>query len=118
MGADASDDLAQIRFGLDAIELGRANERIEQRRPLAAGVLCLVVTTAQETTTFSVEPTEYGWSVSDGAERLGLFVSQRQALDDVKKRRVALKAKGRASSVEVTGEETEGTRGRYSFARR
>jgi hypothetical protein len=38
VGADASDDLAQIRFGLDAIELGRANERIEQRRPLAAGV--------------------------------------------------------------------------------
>jgi hypothetical protein len=59
---------------------------------------------------FSVEPTTYGWSVSDGAMRLGLFLSQRQALDDVRKRRVALKAKGLASSLEVTGEETEGVR--------
>jgi hypothetical protein len=84
----------------------------------ASFVLCLLVTTAQETTTFSVELIECGWSVSDGAERLGLFVSQRQALDDVRKRRAALKAKGRASSVEVTGEETEGARRRYGFTRR
>ena len=68
------------------------------------------------TTIFSVEPTGYGWSVSDGAKRLGLFVSQRQAIDDVRKRQAALKAKGRASSVEVTGEEV--ARARYSFAKR
>jgi hypothetical protein len=70
------------------------------------------VVKAQAITIFSVEPTEYGWSVRDGATRLGLFVSQRQALDDVRKRRAALKAKGRASSVEVTGEESDGPRGR------
>jgi hypothetical protein len=70
------------------------------------------VVKAQAITVFSVEPTEYGWSVRDGAKRLGLFVSQRQALDDVRKRRAALKAKGRASSVEVTGEEADGPRGR------
>jgi hypothetical protein len=61
----------------------------------------LVVIKAQVTTIFSVEPTAYGWSVSDGAMRLGLFVSQRQALDDVRKLPVALKAKGLASSLEV-----------------
>jgi hypothetical protein len=72
--------------------------------------LCLVVIKAQVTTIFSVEPTAYGWSVSDGAVRLGLFMSQRQALDDVRKRRAALKAKGLASSLEVTGQETDGVR--------
>jgi hypothetical protein len=65
---------------------------------------------APVTTIFSVEPTEYGWSVSDGAKRLGLFVSQQQAIDDVRKRRAGLKAKGLASSVEVTAKETEGAR--------
>jgi hypothetical protein len=76
----------------------------------ASFLLCWVVIKAQVTTIFSVGPTEYGWSVSDGAARLGLFVSQRQALDDVRKRRAALKAQGRASSVEVTGQETDGVR--------
>ena len=65
---------------------------------------------AQIPTIFSVEPTEYGWSVSDGAVRLGLFVSQRQALDDVRKRRAAVKAKRLSSSLEVTGQETDGVR--------
>ena len=114
---------ALMRVDLDADERSPTSSwSIDHHRVTAdwsaSFVLCLVVTTAQETTTFSVEPTEYGWSVSDGAERLGLFVSQRQALDDVKKRRAALKAKGRASSVEVTGEETEGARRQYGFARR
>ena len=45
-------------------------------------------------TTFLVAPTDYGWSVDAGGERLGLFVTQRQALDDVKKRRVRLTASG------------------------
>jgi hypothetical protein len=76
----------------------------------AGFLLCWLVIKAQVTTIFSVEPTAYGWSVSDGAMRLGLFLSQRQALDDVKKRRAALKAKGLASSLEVTGKETEGVR--------
>jgi len=68
------------------------------------------VVKSQVTTIFSVGPTAYGWSVSDGATRLGLFLSQRQALDDVRKRQADLKAKGRASSVEVTGKETDGVR--------
>jgi hypothetical protein len=55
----------------------------------------------QKITTFSVEPTEYGWMVKDGVASLGLFVSQRQALDDVRKRQRALKAQGRQSSVKV-----------------
>jgi len=36
--------------------------------------------------------TNHGWSVSAEGERLGLFVTQRQALDDVKKRRARLTA--------------------------
>src|SRR6476619_633996 len=75
-----------------------------------------IVVKASEPTVFFVEPTQYGWSVRDGAKRLGLFVSQRQAIDDVRKRQAALKAKGRASSVEVTGEDVARTR--YSFAKR
>ena len=66
----------------------------------------------QQDTTFSVEPTEYGWMVKDGVASLGLFVSQRQALADAKKRQRALKEEGRRSSVEVTGNETEDARGR------
>ena len=37
------------------------------------------------TTTFLVAPTDHGWSVDAGDERLGLFVTQRQALDYVRK---------------------------------
>ena len=81
-------------------------------------MISFIVIKTLVTTIFSVEPTEYGWSVSDGAKRLGLFVSHRQALDDVRKRRAGLKADGRASAVEVTGEETEGARTRYNYARR
>jgi len=57
------------------------------------------------TTTFVVQHTDYGWSVGAGTERMGLFVTQRQALDDVKKRRAALAAKGQRSTVIVTGSE-------------
>jgi hypothetical protein len=93
-------------------EMGEADIGLHDCMPRQSAnyLLCLAVTKAQETTIFSVEPTGYGWSVSDGAKRLGLFVSQRQALDEVKKQRAVLKAKGRASSVEVTGAETEGAR--------
>jgi len=57
------------------------------------------------TTTFVVQHTDYGWSVGAGSERMGLFVTQRQALEDVKKRRAALAAKGQRSTVIVTGSE-------------
>jgi hypothetical protein len=65
---------------------------------------------------FMVEATEYGWSVREGARRLGLFVTQAQALLDVKKRQKDLKAKGLSSSVVVTGEE-KSPRYSRSFAR-
>jgi len=57
------------------------------------------------TTTFIVEHTSYGWSVGAGAKRMGLFVTQRQALDEVKKRRAELTAKGQRSAVVITGSE-------------
>jgi hypothetical protein len=57
------------------------------------------------TTTFVVEHTNYGWSVGAGTERMGLFVTQRQALDEVKKRRAELAAKGQRSALVVTGSE-------------
>ena len=101
-----------------SLALGGQRETLMGLAGLGDLMVRLVVVKAQPTTVFFVEPTQYGWSVRDGAKRLGLFVSQRHALDDVRKRQAALKAKGRASSVEVTGEETEGTRGRYSYARR
>jgi hypothetical protein len=66
------------------------------------------------TTTFLVAPTDYGWSVDAGHERLGLFVTQRQALNDVKKRRAGLTAKGQRSSLVVTGHEAESMSGRYT----
>jgi len=85
---------------------------LSQSRRSASFLISFIVVKTLVTTIFSVEPTDYGWSVSDGAMRLGLFVSQRQALDDVRKRRAVLKAEGCASAVEVTGEETEGARTR------
>jgi hypothetical protein len=69
---------------------------------------------AKQTTsmTFLVEYTEYGWSVGAGDERLGLFMTQQQALNDVKKRRAKLTANGRRSTVVVTGQELAPTSGR------
>jgi hypothetical protein len=64
------------------------------------------------TMTFLVEHTEYGWSVGAGDERLGLFVTQQQALNDVKKRRATLTAKGRRSTIVVTGHEFAPANGR------
>jgi len=48
---------------------------------------------------------------------MGLFVTQRQALDDVKKRRAELAAKGKRSSVVVTGSEpvTAGRRFSHTY---
>lgn len=68
-------------------------------------MLMLCVAKLASTTTFIVEHTNYGWSVGAGTERMGLFVTQRQALDDVKKRRAELTAKGQRSTLVVTGGE-------------
>ena len=57
---------------------------------------------AQKTIVFSIEPTQYGWIVRDGTAQLGLFVSQRQALDHAKQRQRILKEKGQQSSVATT----------------
>ena len=57
-------------------------------------------------TSFVIEQTEYGWSVWAGAERLGLFVTQRHAIGDVKRRQAALKAKGQRSTLVVSGSDT------------
>jgi hypothetical protein len=54
------------------------------------------------TTIFVVEPTNDGWSVRIGDERVGSFSTHRQALDDVKNRRATLTAKGQRSTVVVT----------------
>ena len=64
------------------------------------------------TTTFLVAPTEYGWSVGAGDKRLGLFLTQQQALNDVKKRRAKLTANGKRSTVVVTGHELASPSGR------
>ena len=64
------------------------------------------------TTTFLVELTNYGWSVGAGDERLGLFVTQQQAINDVKKRRAKLTSKGQRSTVLVTAHELASTSGR------
>jgi hypothetical protein len=54
-------------------------------------------------TNFHVELTGYGWSVKVGADQLGLFTTQQQALEDVKRRRRAMKVEGRDSTVSVSG---------------
>ena len=46
------------------------------------------------TKAFFVERTDYGWSVRDGSDHVGLFVTLRHALADVQRRRTDLKAKG------------------------
>jgi hypothetical protein len=58
-------------------------------------------------TMFFVEPTDFGWAVRSGEGRLGLFLSQRQALQDVRKRRAELERNGEHSTLVVTGRETE-----------
>ena len=66
-------------------------------------VRCAVIKT-QTATIFTVEPTAYGWSVTSGIQRLGLFVTQQQAVNHVRKCRAELKAKGLKSEVVVRSE--------------
>jgi len=77
-------------------------------------MLSLCVAKRSTITTFVVEPTNYGWSVCAGTERMGLFVTQRQALEEAKKRRAELTAKGQRSTIIVTGSEPVTTGKRYS----
>lgn len=61
---------------------------------------------------FAVELTEYGWSVQNGAERVGLFVTQRQAVSSAKAHLKQLRSQGIAGDLTVKGTETEGSRSR------
>ena len=61
----------------------------------------------QSTTTFFIEPTQYGWSVRAGTEQLGLFVTQRQALIDVKRRHAEMQANGQHSMIVTRGQESK-----------
>jgi hypothetical protein len=63
-----------------------------------------MVIKTQTATIFTVEPTAYGWCVTSGAQRLGLFVTQQQAVNHVRKCRAELKAKGLKSEVVVRSE--------------
>jgi hypothetical protein len=65
-------------------------------------VLRSIVAKQAITTIFLVEPTNDGWSVRIGDERLGSFSTQRQALHEVKKRRAKLAFNGQRSTVVVS----------------
>ena len=71
---------------------------------------------------FLIERTDYGWSVRAGRERIGLFITQRQALDDTEKRRAKLGSIGRESTLTVTGSDADpllnGRLSRPSWSRR
>ena len=56
---------------------------------------------------FQVELTGYGWSVRVGAAQLGLFTTQRQALDEVRRRRTVMNAEGKTSTVSISGAERD-----------
>jgi len=76
------------------------------------------MTTRQISTSFLVEPTKYGWSVCAGTRRVGLFTTQRQALEDVKRLRGELRARGKHSTLVVRGSDPGlpgYDRGRRSF---
>ena len=70
-------------------------------------MLCSWMAKKRTPTTFFIEPTHYGWSVRAGTEQLGLFVTQPQALSDVKRRRAALQANGQPSTIVAKGYESE-----------
>jgi hypothetical protein len=94
--ASARGRVAQLATGL------RENVTCRCGVDLRRFVLHSFVAKQAITTIFLVEPTNVGWSVRIGDERLGSFSTQRQALDDVKNRRATLTAKGQRSTVVVT----------------
>jgi len=60
---------------------------------------------------FFVEQTPHGWSVRAGNVRLGLFTNQRQALQDVRRRRAELERQGEHSTLVVgSGSDPDGGR--------
>jgi len=67
---------------------------------------------------FQVELTGYGWSVRVGAAQLGLFATQRHALDEVRRRRTVMSAEGKTSTVTISGAERDGPSRLQPFRRR
>lgn len=67
---------------------------------------------AKRSAHFTVELTEYGWSVNDGLERVGLFVTQKQAVSSAKVRLKELRTQGVAVNLTVKGTEVDTSRSR------
>jgi hypothetical protein len=44
------------------------------------------MTDVKNSTSICVVETDYGWAVEDGSQRLGLFLTHRQAVTDLRKR--------------------------------
>lgn len=66
----------------------------------------------------SIALTDYGWALDTSAERLGLFVTQKQAVASAKLYMRNVKANGIASKLVVTGTEPDPDRRRIvPFAR-
>jgi hypothetical protein len=99
--SDAINEITALRRKLGLPLRTRAAPLADRRQSCYVGL----VAKQAITTTFLVAPTDHGWAVDAGDERLGLFVTQRQALDYVKKRRARLTANGQRSTVLLTGHE-------------
>lgn len=66
----------------------------------------------------SIALTDYGWALDSNAERLGLFVTQKQAVASAKLYMRSVKASGITSKLVVTGNEPDPDRRRIvPFAR-
>jgi len=66
----------------------------------------------------SIALTEYGWALDAGEERLGLFVTQGQAVASAKLHMKSVKAQGITGSLTVNGSEVDpGRRKIVPFAR-
>lgn len=72
------------------------------------------MTGKKASTKFVVEPSDYGWAVRAGTTQLGLFVTQRQALAEVKRRQALSRGK---STLEIFGREGPEPRNRPALVR-
>lgn len=54
-------------------------------------------------TVFTVAPTSFGSAMHDDQSQLGLFLTQRQAIDAANKARAVLSSLGKRSNLVVTG---------------
>lgn len=68
------------------------------------------MTKAKSEVTLSIALTRYGWALDTDAERLGLFVTQKQAVTSAKLYMRTVKANGISSKLVVTGNESDADR--------